>query len=293
MEGAHSLDFIGVVWRLGVTLLLVALNGFFVAAEFALVKVRRVRIVKLADEGSFTARVAKNILDHLDQYLSACQLGITLASLVLGALGEPAVASLISGSLQALDIQVDPSSTLLRWSALVIAFTTITVLHMTVGEQAPKMWALRNAQAAAVAVALPLRVFTAIFWPFIAFINALSNSMLRVVGINPEHGHEVIPTRSELRHALSLSAQAGHISEQGRELAQNVLRVVDMQVRHILVPRAEVVTLSLEHSAEENLRTMRESGHSRSAKQISTPWLVSFTARTSSNVAPLLRPMTS
>lgn len=263
MEGGHAIDAAGVAWRLGATMLLVVINGFFVAAEFALVKVKRGRIVEMADEGRFTAKVARHILDHLDRYLSSCQLGITLASLVLGALGEPAVGAVITGGLGMLDIGVDPSAGWLRWVSLICAFSVITVLHMTVGEQAPKMWALKNSQPAVLAVSLPLRVFTAVFFPFIAIINGISNAMLRMVGMNPEHGHESVPTRGELRRALELSAQAGHITERGRELAENVLRVMDMKVRHILVPRVNVEVLSAKDTIEEAFALIRKSAHSR------------------------------
>lgn len=263
MAASPSIDLMGVAWRLGATLLLVVFNGFFVAAEFALVTVRRARVVELAEEGRFTARMAKHLLDHLDHYLSACQLGITLASLVLGALGEPAVATLVTSALDMMNISVDPESPWLRGTSLVIAFTSITILHMTLGEQAPKMWALQHAQPAALAIALPLRLFTVVFWPFITFVNAVSNSMLRAVGIDPKVAHETVPTRGELQRALDLSTEAGHIPEQGRALVDNVLRAIDMQVRHIVVPRINVTILSLKASAEHNLNLMRKSGHSR------------------------------
>jgi CBS domain containing-hemolysin-like protein len=263
MAASHPIDLMGVAWRLGATLLLVVLNGFFVAAEFALVTVRRARIVELAEEGRFTARMTKHVLDHLDHYLSACQLGITLASLVLGALGEPAIATLITSLLDAMNVTVDASSPWLRGTSLVIAFTSITILHMTLGEQAPKMWALQHAQPAALGVSLPLRGFTLLFWPFITFVNAVSNSMLRAVGIDPKVAHETVPTRGELQRALDLSTEAGHIPEQGRALVDNVLRAIDMQVRHIVVPRINVAILSLKASAEANWSLMRKSGHSR------------------------------
>jgi magnesium and cobalt exporter, CNNM family len=263
MAPPHTLDMAGVAWRLGVTLLLVVINGFFVATEFALVTVRRARVVELAEQGRFTARMARHVLDHLDRYLSACQLGITLASLVLGALGEPAVSAVVTSSASWLGIDTDPASPWVRGSALVIGFATITILHMTLGEQAPKMWALRHAHPAALGVALPLRAFTLVFWPFIALVNAVSNGMLRAIGINPEVGHEAVPTRAELQRALDLSTQAGHIPEQGRALVDNVLRAIDMQVRHIVVPRINVVLLSLKASADANLNLMRKSGHSR------------------------------
>ena len=263
MAASHPIDLMGVAWRLGATLLLVVLNGFFVAAEFALVTVRRPRVIEMAEEGRFTARMTKHLLDHLDHYLSACQLGITLASLVLGALGEPAVATLVTSALELVNVTIEPHSPLVRGTSLVIAFTSITILHMTLGEQAPKMWALQHAQPAAFAISLPLRAFTVVFWPFITFVNAVANSMLRAVGIDPKVAHETVPTRGELQRALDLSTEAGHIPEQGRALVDNVLRAIDMQVRHIVVPRINVAILSLKASAETNFNLMRKSGHSR------------------------------
>lgn len=263
MAATHALDASGVAWRLGATLLLVVINGFFVAAEFALVTVRRAHVFELAEQGRFTARMARHILERLDQYLSACQLGITLASLVLGALGEPAVATVVTSAAAWLQIEVNPDSPWLRWISLVIAFTTITIFHMTLGEQAPKMLAIRHAHPATLAVSLPLRVFTLTFWPFIAFVNAMSNGMLRAIGIDPKLVHEAVPTRAELQRALDLSTEAGHIPEQGRALVDNVLRAIDMQVRHIVVPRINVVSLSLKAPPEKNLSIMRRSGHSR------------------------------
>jgi CBS domain containing-hemolysin-like protein len=258
-----ALDLLGVIWRLGATLLLVLINGFFVAAEFALVTVRRGRVDQLADEGRFTARVTRHVLDHLDRYLSACQLGITMSSLVLGALGEPAVGTVVSSAFGLFDVHMAGGSPVLRWTSLIIAFATITVFHMTLGEQAPKMWALRHAEPTSLAIALPLRVFTVVFWPFIIFVNGVSNFMLSAVGITPGPAHEIVPTRGELQRALDLSTEAGHIPEQGRELVDNVLRAVDMQARHIVVPRINVVSLSLRASPEANLNVMRKSGHSR------------------------------
>src|ERR1044071_9471260 len=118
MAASHSIDLLGVAWRLGATLLLVVFNGFFVATEFALVTVGRAPGVELAEEGRFTATVAKHLLDHLDHSLSACQLGITLASLVLGALGEPAVATLVTSALDWMDFDVEPHSPWLRGTSL-------------------------------------------------------------------------------------------------------------------------------------------------------------------------------
>ncbi len=263
MESQHSLDLFGVAWRLGLTLFFVLLNGFFVAAEFALVKVRRSRIVTLADTGNRTAKIAEHILKHLDRYLSACQLGITIASLVLGALGEPAVSVLIVAGAEAVGIHVAPDDPILRGVALVLAFTVITILHMTVGEQAPKMWALARSERMTLNTAIPLRGFAAVFRPFIWVVNEISNRMLRAGGLTPDHGGDSSHTAEEIRHILSRSAQAGHINERVWELSENVFQMIDLEVRHILVPRLDVVLLSLRDGRAENLERLRSSGHSR------------------------------
>jgi len=263
MNGEHSLDFAGVAWRLGLTLFFVLLNGFFVAAEFALVKVRRSRIATLASAGSRPARTAEHILNNLDRYLSACQLGITLASLILGALGEPAVARLIFAGGTALGLQLDPNDPVLHWTSLVIAFSVITVLHMTVGEQAPKMWALQRAERMTLQMSIPLRAFATMFRPFIWVVNGISNWILRSGGLKAGADHDSSATAEEIRHMLSRSAEAGEISPREWELAENVFKMIELEVRHILMPRVDVVYLSLQNDLEENLRLLRRSGHSR------------------------------
>lgn len=261
---AHAgLDAVGVAWRLGATLFFVLLNGFFVAAEFALVKVRASRVNELAEQGSRSAKTVQHILSHLDRYLSACQLGITLASLILGALGEPAVSVLILAAAEGLGFEVSPGAPWLPVVSIGLAFTVITMLHMTIGEQAPKMWALRRAEGTALRTALTLRVFSTAFGPFIVAINAISNALLRAAGLPAEHGHESTPTAEEIRSILSLSAGAGHISDHEYELTENVFRTMELEVRHILVPRVDVAFLSLQLEEEENLRRLRETNHSR------------------------------
>ena len=264
MDGTeHALDGFGVAWRLGATLFFVLLNGFFVAAEFALVKVRAARIETLANQGRRAARLTKHMLAHLDRYLSACQLGITLASLILGALGEPAVSVLILAAARGLGIEVAAGSTWVSVLSIGLAFTVITVLHMTVGEQAPKMWALRRAERTAMVTAFPLRAFAWLFGPFISVINSVSNALLRLAGMPSEAGHDAGHTAEEIRSILSLSARAGHISSRESELSENVFRLIELEVRHIVLPRVDVEFLSLERSSDENLARMRESRHSR------------------------------
>jgi CBS domain containing-hemolysin-like protein len=264
-EPHAALDLFGVAWRLGATIFFVVLNGFFVAAEFALVKVRESRIEQLAREGSRAAPAVQHILGHLDRYLSACQLGITLASLVLGALGEPAVSVLILAGAEAAGLEVSAEASWLPILSIAIAFMIITMLHMTVGEQAPKMWALRRPEDTALATGRSLKYFTLVFGPFITIVNRLSNALLRMVGLPADLGHESGHSAEEIRSILSLSAHSGHISELERELTENVFRMIELEVRHILVPRIDIDFLTLEHSLEENLEGIRVSGHSRYA----------------------------
>jgi CBS domain containing-hemolysin-like protein len=250
MNDPHTqLDAVGVAWRLGATLFFVLLNGFFVATEFALVKVRATRIDNLAKEGSRSAVLVQHILKHMDRYLSACQLGITLASLILGALGEPAVSVLLIAALDGLGVEVARDATWLPIVSITIAFAVITILHMTVGEQAPKMWALRRAESTALRTALPLRIFTWVFTPFITVINSISNRLLRMAGLPAYHGDEASHTAEEIRSMLALSWSAGHLSKLEHDVTGNVFRIMELEVRHIVVPRIDVAYLAANRPA--------------------------------------------
>ncbi len=260
-----ALDVYGIAWRLGATLFFVVLNGFFVAAEFALVKVRKSRIDQLARDGSRAARTVQLILGRQDRYLSACQLGITLASLILGALGEPAVSVVLIAAANGMGFEVASNASWVPFVSIGLAFALITTLHMTVGEQAPKMWALRRAERIALVTGPILWFFTLFFGPLIAAINAISNWMLRVIGLPADLGHEASHSSEEIRSIVSLSAGAGHITEHEYQLTENVLRMIELEVRHIIVPRVEIVFLTLEHSLEQSLERIRTSGHSRFA----------------------------
>jgi CBS domain containing-hemolysin-like protein len=251
-----------VALRLTATLFFVLLNGFFVAAEFALVKVRGTRLQALADSGSTRARIAGSILGHLDLYLSACQFGITVSSLILGWLAEPAVAHLLVAGGAALGWPVSQGP-LLHLVSLALALAIVTMLHMTLGEQAPKIWAIQRAESTALAIARPLWLFTLVFRPLIWVINKISNWMLRMVGISSPHEGDPIFNADELRAVLAASARSGEISARQREFADNILGFVNLQVRHILVPRVDVVWLSVRNPNDDNLRIIRKSGHTR------------------------------
>jgi CBS domain containing-hemolysin-like protein len=262
MNAPPTLEASTVATRLAATLFFVLLNGFFVAAEFALVKVRGTRLEWLVARGSGRARVVHHMLGRLDLYLSACQFGITVSSLILGWLAEPAVARLLLAGAAALGWPVAEGA-LLHAVSLVIALTVITTLHMTLGEQAPKIWAIQRSESTALLAAHPLRIFTLVFRPLIWVINHISNWMLRLVGISSTEQHEASFSSDELRAILAASAQAGHITVRQRQFADNILSFVNLQARHILVPRVDVVWLSKDDPVNENIRKIRESSHSR------------------------------
>src|SRR5262245_15648232 len=264
MDGSQPIDLSVYGWRLAATLFFVLVNAFFVAAEFALVKVRRTQIQARAEAGSVRARTAQHLLDHLDRYLSACQLGITVASLVLGWLAQPAVAELLVLGVTALGLGVSPDDPWLHAASLAVALALVTTLHMTLGEQAPKIWAIHRAEKTVLRVAAPLRLFTEALRPLILLINALSNGVLRLLGLSTEEiVDSAVHSAEELKRILSASAGSGEITRRQLELAQNVLDIIDLEVRHIMVPRVDVVFLSLQNEDGENLRVVRESGHSR------------------------------
>ncbi len=247
------------VWKVVAILLLVAANGFFVAAEFALVKVRLGDIRLLARTGSRTAMVAERVLGSMDAYLSACQLGITLASLGLGWVGEPLVARSLEPVFDTLGISQD----WLHVVSLPLAFSIITFLHITAGEQAPKIMAIERSQSVTLAVAVPLDIFFKIFRPFISMLNSSSNWMLRAIGIRVEPGHAEILTEDQLRLVLVDSVRAGHVSRRERLLMENVLDLEDKTARRHMVPRHQIVHIDRNDSMEEMLRKVSGSGHTR------------------------------
>lgn len=238
--------------------LLVLANGFFVAAEFALVKVRLTQVVQLAREGNFSARAARNVLAHLDAYLSACQLGITLASLGLGWVGENVGKGLIDPLFRALGFAEAPD-----YLAMSLAFVLITFLHITLGEQAPKILAIRAPQRTALTVSLPLTVFYKLLWPFIWLLHASSNLLLRMIGVRVPSTAEQLPSEEELRLILSESAAGGEVSRRERLMMENVLDLEEKITRQVMVPRRDVMFLNTRRPGKENLEIIADSQYTR------------------------------
>ncbi len=240
---------------------LVFLNGFFVAAEFALVKIRGSQLDALLEEGHTGAGLAKRLTSNLEAYLSACQLGITLASLGLGWIGEPFLAQMIQPAFAMVGIT---SETVIRSFSFAIAFSVITFLHIVLGEQAPKIFAIRKAVPTTLAISRPLAFFYTIFRPAIWFLNISSNALLRrVFRIEPVSEHELAHSEEELRVILSENASSEEVSTLGKEILINALDMRRRVVRDITTPRGEVIFLNTEESFEENLATAQESRHTR------------------------------
>jgi CBS domain containing-hemolysin-like protein len=239
-------------------LFLVFLNGFFVAAEFAIVKVRATRIEELAAKGAFGARKAQEAVRHLDAYLSATQLGITLASLGLGYIGEPAFAHLIEPLFGEL------SETTRHLIAGTIAFTIITILHIVLGELAPKSLAIQRAEQVTLAIVYPLDWFYKLFKIPIALLNGLAGQILKPFGLAPagEHGHEA-HSEAELKLILSASHEGGEIPAEEYQLVNRVLEFGREQAKEVMVPRPDVVFLSAEKSIAENIQIVEQSGFTR------------------------------
>ena len=240
---------------------LVLINGFFVVAEFALVKIRDSQIKTLADEGVRRAAFVKQIKDNLNAYLSACQVGITAASLGLGWLGEPFLARMLQPFFALAGIE---SAAVIKSISFALAFSAITFLHIVLGEQAPKILAIRKSMAAALFVSVPLRWFYAVFKPAIWFLNAASNWVLRrLIRVEPIAEGELAHSEEELRLIVQESEKSAEVTPLGRELVFNVLDLRDRVVRDIMTPRGEIVYFDLEDGFEANVKKAIESQHTR------------------------------
>jgi CBS domain containing-hemolysin-like protein len=238
--------------------LLVFANGFFVASEFALVGVRRSRIATLAKGGNQRARLLIGLIDNLNAYISATQLGITMASLALGWIGEPAIAHLLEAPLRG-----RVSDAMLHTISLTVAFTVITFLHIVLGELAPKTLALERAEKVALAIAWPMLTFYKLFsWP-IRLLDWAGTRTVRLFGLHPSGEHGSIYTEEELRHLIDSSRRSGHLEEEEQKLLNRVFDFSDAEVREAMVPRTAVHALPVTATLEETKKAFRGLGYSR------------------------------
>ena len=248
------------VVKLLLALFLVVLNGFFVAAEFSIVKVRYSQIQLKAAEGHSMAKQAEYIIKHLDEYLSATQLGITLASLALGFVGESALHHIFENFFLYLNLAVAPAT--LTTVSLVFSFMLITVMHIVFGELIPKSIAIRRSESTTMFIAMPLRVFYSIFKPFIWSMNKLSNGVLRLMKILPASDQEIHSTE-ELQLLVKQSADSGEIEEENYEIIKNAFDFTDHSAKQIMVPRQNIASMDIEDPIEEIIEKIMDSGYSR------------------------------
>jgi CBS domain containing-hemolysin-like protein len=244
-------------------LLIVALNGFFVASEFALVSVRRTSIQKRAEEeGSKSALAALRLLDNPTLFISAVQLGVTLASLALGWIGEPTLAELFE-PLAARIATEGTAGYIAHGGAIVVAFCAITFLHVVLGELVPKMFALEKAETFALIAARPLELFAKIFSPVLFVFNFVGGHIGRLLGLKSSLDHTSIYTEEELRQLVKLSQESGHLNEEEQRLINRVFEFSDTTVREAMIPRPEIVAISDSSTLEQIAQAFRQHGYSR------------------------------
>ncbi len=248
-------------WMWALILGLVFLNAFFVAAEFALVKVSVSRLIVRAKKGSMAAKLVVNMVEHLSAYLSATQLGITLASLGLGWIGEPYLAKLVQGVLERMHI--GRAEMLSHGIAFGVALAIITALHTVWGEMAPKNLAITTSEATSIFVALPLRLFYLMFYPFITVLNGMANLSLGLLGIKPVSELEMSLSQEELRLAFAHAHSSGSLTAQERAMMENVLQFAHMRARQVMLPRTEIFYVSVLDDLKSNIEDILKSGHTR------------------------------
>lgn len=246
-------------WRLIFALFLVFLNGFFVAAEFAIVKVRASQIEIKAKTGSSVGKMAKNILQHLDGYLAATQLGITLASLGLGVVGEKVMHEIIHDALAKFGI----GEALITTISTVIAFSVITIMHIVFGELAPKSLAIQRPVATTLFIAVPLQIFYVLFRPFIWILNGFAAVILKPFGIDTSAGHESLHSNEELQYLLDQGKESGALEDNEHELIKNVFDFNERVVKNIMVPRTKISGIELNTAKEEVVEKIIAEGYSR------------------------------
>jgi CBS domain containing-hemolysin-like protein len=248
-------------WHIAIAVSLVLLNGFFVLAEMAVVKARPARLQSLADAGREDAAAALHISRDLTSYLSVIQFGVTLTSLGIGWVGEPAFADPLERLLAPLVTAQPAMAGAVRTLSAVVGFAVITLLSLVLGELVPKGIAIQRAESMALAVATPLRALYVLFFPGVWLVNRASGFVLRLLGLRSQPGREQAHTEDELRIILASAAEMGTIDSTRAELLERALAMTEKTARQILVPRTEVRYLDLEEPLERNVAEARASGH--------------------------------
>lgn len=250
------------IFQFGLVLLLVFLNGFFVASEFALVAVRKTRIDVLVKKGNKPAKLVQKSIAQLDTFISATQLGITLASLALGWIGEPAIARFIEPALH--NILPQGAAVITSHSvAFVIAFTIITFLHIVLGELAPKTIALKKAETTSLFIIAPLTLFATVFKPFIWVLNEVGNLVLRLVGFSAPSGRQLVHSEEEIKIILAQSVAEGALEKNEVEMVYSVLKLGDTPVSKVMIPKSKIIAFEKKITIAKILKTTQSFQHSR------------------------------
>lgn len=243
-----------------ITFLLVSFNSFFVAAEFAIVKVRSSQLEVKVKEGNRVAILSKHIVSHLDGYLAATQLGITLASLGLGWIGEPVVSKIIINIMDLMGFTINPD--LAHQIALPVAFVIITVLHIVFGELAPKSLAIQRSEKTTFFIAYPLQFFFIIFRPFIWILNGIANFILKGIGIGAVHGSD-IHSSEELKYLVQEGQKSGEIDDAEYKIIKNAFGFSEQTVKQVMVPRTQVFAFDINEFNNKTIEKILEESYSR------------------------------
>lgn len=238
----------------------VFLNAFFVLSEFAIVKIRKSKLEELVNDGVKNAKLALNITNSLDSYLSATQLGITISSLALGWIGEPAVAGLIEAPVVMI---LGESSVALHSISFIISFTLVTLLHVVLGELVPKSIAIAKPEKSVLLIAQPLHAFWVMFSPFIKIFDVLAQGILKLIGIKPAGGGEVAHSEEEIRFIVGESLKGGVLDSVETEIIKNAIDFSDTVAKEVMTPRKNMVCLNKQKSYEENYKRVLESKFTR------------------------------
>ena len=253
------MDIVPTILDLLLVVFLIFMNGFFVAAEFCCVKMRSSRLETMIAEGSSRAKYAKQLTDHLDSSLSVTQLGITLASLGLGWVGEPAVAQLILPLTRSVGLSDDVGHTV----ALAIAFSLITSLHIVLGELTPKSMAIANVERIMLAIAFPMVLFGKVMKPFVWILNTVANHISRHLGYEMTGENEDAHTEEEIRLLMKESYRQGLINSTEADFVDNVFSFTELNAREIMVPRTDMICLYLDDTPAERIKTILEEQQTR------------------------------
>ena len=247
------------LWRIAGVLALVFANGFFVAAEFAIVTVRKTRVDQLIAEGNTRAHAVRRAVTDPDSFIAATQFGITMASLGLGWIGEPALAEFVRPAITFLPTGIADATA--HSISVAVAFAIVTALHITLGELAPKSIALERAEATALLVTRPTELFMRGFWPFIRLLNGMGRAIVNLLGLKGSGGHAMVHSEEELKMLVTASQEAGVLEEQEEQMLHRVFDFADLTAGQVMVPRTELVAVEADTAGDDLLVAIAKAGY--------------------------------